>query len=338
MKVLLYFEKENMIKKSGIGRALRHQIKCAELNGIEYTTNPKDTFDIAHVNTYYKKSFNLVKKLKKKNIPVIVHGHSTIEDFRKSFRFWNLIQFPFNRNLKKIYALPDLIITPTEYSKKLIEAYPFVSCPVKAISNGIELDKYQDPHLTEEEIIQIKAKFGILPEEKVIMGCGWFFERKGVHDFIEVARSFPNVKFIWFGERMPLLIPHKMNKAVRKKPKNVLFPGYVDSSYISKMLHISECFFFPSYEETEGIVLLEALAGKCLPLIRDIGAFSYLTDKKDCIKAKDNAGFIEAISYILSHDCTEMIENGYEIIKERDLLVVAKQLKAVYEEVLHMKS
>ena len=51
MKVLLYFENEKMIRKSGIGRALEHQKKALELNGIEYTTNPNDKYDIAHVNT-----------------------------------------------------------------------------------------------------------------------------------------------------------------------------------------------------------------------------------------------------------------------------------------------
>lgn len=334
MKVLLYFENAKAMKKSGIGRALRHQKQCGEINGIETTTNPKDSFDIAHVNTYFRKSQKLIKKCKKQNIPVIVHGHSTIEDFRHSFRFWQLLQHSINKNLKKTYSKPDLILTPTPYSKRLIENYDFVSCPVKAISNGIDMSKYQKKEYTEQEIIDVKAQFGIKPHEKVIIGIGWFFERKGVHDFIEVARSFPDVKFIWFGQRMSLLIPHKINKAVRNKPDNVLFPGFVDSSVIAKMLHLCECFFFPSYEETEGIVLLEALASKAPVLIRDIGAFDYLTDKVDCIKAKDNNGFVEAINYILQNDLSQIAENGYDLVKQRDIHIVAEQLLDAYKSVL----
>ena len=337
MKVLLYFENEKAIKKSGIGRALRHQKQCCEMNGIEYTTNPKDSYDIAHINTYFSKSQRLVKKLAKENKPVIVHGHSTIEDFRNSFRFWQLLQFSINNNLRKTYSKPDLIITPTNYSKRLIEGYDFVSCPVKAISNGIDMSKYQKKEYTKEEINEVKAQFGIKPNEKVIVGIGWFFERKGIHDFIEVARSFPDIKFIWFGQRMSLLIPHKINKAVRKKPDNVILPGYVDSSVISKMLHLSECFFFPSYEETEGIVLLEALASKAPVLIRDIDVFDYLTDKVDCIKAKDNKGFVEAIKYILNTDTTNIVNNGYELVKKRDIHVIAEQLKQAYEDVINSK-
>ena len=66
MKVLLYFEKEEKIKKSGIGRALRHQIAALTSAGVEYTLDPKDTYDIAHINTYFPESKKLVKKLKKK--------------------------------------------------------------------------------------------------------------------------------------------------------------------------------------------------------------------------------------------------------------------------------
>ena len=51
MKVLLYFENQNMIRKSGIGRALKHQIKALQSQGIEYTLDPRESFDIAHINT-----------------------------------------------------------------------------------------------------------------------------------------------------------------------------------------------------------------------------------------------------------------------------------------------
>ena len=43
MKVLLFFESQNLISKSGIGRALNHQIKALESQNIEYTFDPNDT-------------------------------------------------------------------------------------------------------------------------------------------------------------------------------------------------------------------------------------------------------------------------------------------------------
>ncbi len=335
MKVLLYFENEKMIKKSGIGRALEHQKKALALNGIEYTLNKKDTYDVAHINTYFSKSSKLIKKLKKKGIPVIVHGHSTKEDYQNSFWFWRITQGYIYHHLKKTYSRPNRIITPTLYSKGLIEHYDFVSCPVVAISNGIDFHKYHDVNLSIEEKAKLKESFGIRSSDKVVMGIGWFFERKGTHDFIEVAKFFDDTtKFIWFGSKNKALMSKKVMKAVKNKPNNVILPGYVSQELIIKMLHTADCFFFPSYEETEGIVLLEALACKIPIIVRDIGAFSYLTHRKNALKAKDNQGFISAIEEVFSKDMSFLVENGVELAKERDLRNIGQQLKEQYEIVL----
>ena len=54
MKILLYFEGESVISKSGIGRAFKHQQRALESAGIEFTTDPWcPDYDILHINTYY---------------------------------------------------------------------------------------------------------------------------------------------------------------------------------------------------------------------------------------------------------------------------------------------
>ena len=62
MKVLLFSEGMNLIKISGLGRAIMHQQRAMELNGIEYTLNPKDSYDVVHINTLGLKSKHLAKK------------------------------------------------------------------------------------------------------------------------------------------------------------------------------------------------------------------------------------------------------------------------------------
>ena len=330
MKVLLYFENEKAIRKSGIGRALQHQKKALELNGIEYTTNPKDSYDIAHVNTYYPNSTRLVKKCIKKGIPVVVHGHSTKEDFRNSFKCWRLLQPFVYWMLKRTYSKPDLIITPTPYSKSLIENYNYVKCPVINISNGIDLDRYAKVCVSKEEELEIRNKFN-LGNSKIVMGIGWMFERKGVHDFIEVAKSMPDVKFIWFGQLNKMMNTRTINKAIKNKPDNVILPGYVEQQYIIKMLHIANIFMFPSYEETEGIVLLEALACKIPVLVRDVGSFNYLTDSVDVFKGNNNQQFIEKINYILNNDCNNVVENGFNVADDRELSKIGLKLIDAYQ-------
>ena len=66
MKVLLYTELEKLFAKSGLGKAIKHQMRALDYEKVEYTTNLKDDYDILHVNWYGPKSYFLAKKCKKK--------------------------------------------------------------------------------------------------------------------------------------------------------------------------------------------------------------------------------------------------------------------------------
>ncbi len=331
MKVLLYFEKEDKIAKSGIGRALKHQIAALTSAGIEYTLNPKDSFDIAHVNTYFPDSKRLVKRLKKQGIPVIVHGHSTKEDFKNSFRCWKLMKLWFYPNLMWFYKNADLIITPTEYSKKCIDAYN-LGTEVIHVSNGISPEEYKKDS---EKVKAFKKHFNIKEGEKVVMGVGFPFNRKGIKDFFEVAKLFPEIRFIWFGYLQRILTQPNVLRAIKNRPSNVEMPGYIDNSIIKGAYQYAECLFFPSYEETEGIVVLEALASGCPVLIRDIGVYAdWMEDSRDCYKGKNNAEFVAKLKYLMNNDNSELIKNGSKLVENRTLEKVGLELKMAYENLL----
>ncbi|MCH5172084.1 MAG: glycosyltransferase family 4 protein [Erysipelotrichales bacterium] len=332
MKVLLYFEKEKALRQSGIGRALRHQKQALESNGIDYTLDPKDSFDIAHINTNFFKSYRLLKKCKKQGKKVIVHGHSTFEDFRKSFRCWKLIEPIFDHLIIRMYRNADAIITPTEYSKHLIENYKGVTCPVYSLSNGINLTDYA---YSGKKVKQFRNYFKLKSNDKVVIGVGLFFERKGILDFFEVARNMPDVKFIWFGHLDKIMTQSKILRAIKKRPANVIMPGYIDGDIIKGAFSNANLVFFPTLEETEGIVVLEALASKTPVLVRDIPVFdSWLKDGINCLKAKDNDGFIKKINHAIYNDLNSIKESGYKTVKEREITLVGKKLIDIYKTVL----
>ena len=142
MKVLLYTENEKMINKSGLGKAIKHQMNALKENGIEYTTNPKDEYDLVHINFYGPKSYNLAKTAKKAGKKIIYHAHSTEEDFRNSFVLSNHVAPIFKKWLITCYTLGDHILTPTPYSKKLLENYG-ITVPITDISNGINVKFFE---------------------------------------------------------------------------------------------------------------------------------------------------------------------------------------------------
>ena len=63
VKVLLYTEGLKTIGKSGLGKAVQHQMRALEEHQIPYTLEPKDaTYDLVHINFYGPKSYRLAKK------------------------------------------------------------------------------------------------------------------------------------------------------------------------------------------------------------------------------------------------------------------------------------
>ncbi len=331
MKVLLFKEMQNTLKVSGIGRAYRQQAEALKLNDIEVTMDVKDDFDLVHFNTAFYQSHRFLKKMKKAKVPVVVHAHSTKEDFLNSFNFANLVKGWFYRRLRKMYSKADLIITPTNYSKTLLEGYGWINAPIIPLTNGIDLTEYE---YNKESVKAFKEHFDIKDGDKVVMGVGLLFERKGLHDFIEVAKSMPDVKFIWFGDLSKWMQTRTIKKAIKNKPSNVIMPGYIAGNIIKGAFSSADVLLFPSYEETEGIVILEAMASKLPVIVRDIGVYDDYTHEKELLKGKNNEEFIELINRVLNNDMTELIDNAYESIKLKDLTLVGEKLKEIYSQAL----
>lgn len=332
MKVLLYLEAENYLKKSGIGRAIKHQAKALSLVGQDFTTDPNDDYDLVHLNTYGLKSWLLMAKAQKAGKKVIMHGHSTEEDFRNSFIFSNLLSPLFKKYLCQFYNKADAIITPTLYSKSLIEQYG-VKTPIFAVSNGIDLEQYREDS---EKEAAFRQYFDIKEGEKVVMGAGLFFLRKGIDDFVKVAQAMPDVRFIWFGETNKWVIPAQVRRLVNgKHPKNLIFPGYIKGGVYEGAMTGADAFFFPSLEETEGIVVLEALASRQHLVLRDIPVYDGWVDQNSAELATDIPGFIQALTKILAGDSNKM-DAGYKVAQSRRLETVGQALVDVYKKVMEL--
>ena len=162
----------------------------------------------------------------------------------------------FKSWIKFCYSRGD-IITPTDYSKILLNTYG-IRKNIISLSNGIDLEFYQrDNDLGK----QFRERYQFSETDKIIMSVGHYIERKGIEDFVKLAKRMPDYQFLWFGYTNVNLIPEKIKKLIQTKLPNLHFPGYVSSEELKQAYCGSDLFLFLTQEETEGIVLLEALAG-----------------------------------------------------------------------------
>ena len=244
--------------------------------------------------------------------------------------FSNTFADLYKKWLVYLYNSADVIITPTPYSKSLLESYD-LNKEIHAISNGVDVEQFNP---TSEQINEFTQQYHISTDDKLVISVGWLFERKGFDTFVEVAREMPNIKFMWFGDVKLSNPTSKIKKLLKELPENVILPGYVSGDVIKGAYGRADVFFFPSREETEGIVVLEALACKTQILLRDIPAFDpWMKDQVNCYKGKTNEEFISLIQKIINKELPSTVDEGYKVAKERDLILIGQQLKEVYEKV-----
>ncbi len=330
MNVLVYLNKktQKIVEKSGIGRAPSHQIKALSLNGASVVPS-LESADIAHINTVFLNSFMMGIKARRSGVPLVYHAHSTMEDFKNSYIGANLVSGLFKQWLKICYSLGDVIITPTEYSKKVLESYG-IKKKIFAVSNGIDTDDYI---CSDERGKRFRQKYGFKDSDKVIMSVGLVIKRKGVEDFVELARRMPEYKFIWFGSANMRLVGRSVRNAVAKKPPNLIFAGYVERPLLQDAFSGADLFLFPSREETEGIVVLEALAMKTPVLLRDIPVYNgWLENGKNAYTAKDIDAFEEKARAILEKKLPDLTADGYQAALAKSLYNTGAKLLKAYDE------
>lgn len=328
MQVNLYAGCFSLVKRSGVGQAILHQKDMLERSGVRITNRLSEPSEAVHFNTVFPDSFvaSLIARRQKK--AVVYYGHSTMEDFKNSFQYSNLFAPLFKQWIIRCYESGDLIITPTEYSKKLLRSYG-IRKPIYSLSNGVDTDFFAP---SAERRAAFRERYGLLPEDKAVISVGHYIERKGLPDFIELAREMPRTRFFWFGYTNLNLVPKSIRTAIKNAPENLCFPGYVKREELRDAYCGCDLFDFMSTEETEGIVVLEALACGIPTIVRDIPVYEdWLEDGVNVYKAKDFRTFAEKTECILNRRLPDITGAGLQVAQARRISEMGKKLMAIYE-------
>ena len=251
-----------------------------------------------------------------------------MEDFRNSFKGSNFFAPLFRRWIKLCYGLGDIIITPTPYSKALLQSYGLQK-PVYALSNGVDTDFFAPSSQARR---RFREKYQLAGAQKAVLSVGHFIQRKGILDFIALAKRMPGVRFFWFGFTNPSLIPRQVQQAIAAAPENLIFPGYVSRDELRDAYCGCDLFDFLSYEETEGIVVLEALACGIPTIVRDIPVYAdWLQTGKNVYKAEGLEQFFSLSRAVLSGELPSLAREGLTVARRRGIRQMGIRLVSLYE-------
>lgn len=335
LRVLMPRGLAGLARESGIGAAMRHQETVVRSLGHRVVTNPLRPFDVVHLNTPFPDTAVLARWARLRRRPVLVWAHSTEDDFRDSFPGSNHLAPLFRRWIAHLYRRGDAVITPSGYSRALVSAPKYgVRRPIHVLSNGVDTDFFRpDPSARG----RLREQLGLDPQARVVISVGMQLVRKGILDWVEVARRMPEVTFVWYGRTDARLLTSDVERALASAPRNALFPGYIRSDQLREAYCGADAFCFLTKEETEGIVLLEALACgapalvRAIPLYREQLPDGVLTHQVDGDGPEFAEQVVQRLSDLLEGRLPDLTGAGRSAAEALDLREIAAQMAEIYQ-------
>ena len=251
--------------------------------------------DINHYHTIDPTNFigNLCKSQKTVSVGYVHFLPETVDD---SLRMPATIRKLFNGYLVLFYKSMDYLVTVNPSYVAKLERYGVDPARVAYIPNFVSCDGFGE--LAEDEVARARRSLGIEPGQFAALGVGQLQTRKGVADFVEVARMLPHIAFIWaggFSFGMMTSGYEKIRDIVADPPPNVRFLGIVQRSMMNGIYNACDALFLPSYSELFPMTVLEAMCCKKPLLLRDIDAYPPILFD-GYLKGRCNEEFAEALA------------------------------------------
>lgn len=298
---------------STVSQQLYHVLKE---KGVDVQLNSKkNDFDIIHAHTFGPLALSQQGKATS-----IISAHSTPSINKGNiilggWKFWNTVY-------KKIYNKFDYVFAVSQTSVKELEEIG-ITKPIHILENGVNRGKFR---YDEHRGMKFREEYGFTEDDYVVLNVAQITPRKGVYDFIEVAKRNQHIKFIWIGG-FPYLVASsdyfKLKRMIKNVPSNLTFAGFVKD--IVGAYSGADILFTPTYRETFGLTIIEADACKLPVLARDLEVFKELFD--DEILYGNN---VEQFCQVLQ----KKPKKGRGILSEKyDINKVADKLLTLYTDI-----
>ena len=311
----------------GVGSAYLEQVNlikegASDLFDVMINSNKKA--DIIHHHTidldhYYKMSFG-----KAINVAYVHFLPTTLDG---SIKLPKLIFPVFKNYVIKFYNKADyLVVVNPSFIKDLVEC-GIDKNKVTYIPNYVSKDKFYPK--TKKEVKEIRKKYGFKENDFIVLGAGQVQTRKGVKEFVEVAKQTPDIEYVWCGGFSFGMITdgyEELKEIVENPPKNVKFLGIVPREEMNDLYNMADVLFVPSYNELFPMTILEAVNSHKPLLLRDLELYEGILFHK-YLKGNSNKEFIKEL---------ENLKNDPKLYKKYSKL--SKEISEYYskENVLKM--
>src|SRR5262245_3759247 len=247
-------------------------------------------WDVVHIQTPFVAHYAGLELARRLEVPVIETYHTYFEEYLHHYvpllprRLMRFVARHFTRSQAESV---DRLIAPSRAMRDALTAYG-VRTPIEIIPTGLEADRFELG-----EGAHIRERCGIAPERPVLVHVGRIAHEKNI-DFllrmlVRVRTEIPEILLLIAGEG-PALEHCRRLAADLGLAANVHFAGYLDRRReLLDCYRAGNIFVFASRTETQGLVLLEAMA-QGVPVISTahMGTIDILGPGRGCVVVEEH--------------------------------------------------
>jgi len=313
----------------GVHAAFLAHVQMLKRLGVKLSINSLRKADVTHVHTFGP--FALYKMFTSKH--VVVSSHHLPELFIGSYKGSKVLYGLAKQFFRFYYNASDLVVALNNKTKNdLINLG--VTTSIKVLPNAIDIHLFKKNDIYRE---RMRKSYSIRDGEIVILGAGYVIPRKGIDDFISISKILSNFWFVWVGgSPLKFLASEiKQKKYLQKTHEHFMVTGIIAYADMPLYYNIGDIFFFPSFQETQGLVILEAAATGLPLVLRDLPEYKYLYGKS-YIACQTREEFIAAIKLLTKNEKVfrKASKDSLQLAKKFSLEAVGKKLLQYYVAIL----
>ncbi len=250
----------------------------------------RESFDLVHVHTPFVAHYAGVREARRRGVPALATYHTFFEEYLH--HYVPVLPRPLGRTLARAFtrsqcSAVQALVAPSEPLRQVLCEYG-VDTPVHVIPTGLPADRFAPGNAARfRALAQLPAHrplvtyVGRVAHEKNIDFLVRVFER--------VRRSVPEAMLIIAGEG-PAREPLRKLVGQLGLTADVRFVGYLDrDTSLLDCYAAASVFAFASRTETQGLVLLEALAqGTPVVSTAELGTKSILAPACGAVIAEEH--------------------------------------------------
>lgn len=294
--------------------------------------------DVIHSHAPFSMGFQALRLGEKLGLPHIHTYHTLLTEYR------HYIPFPFRPTENAVREFSnwfcnstDAVIAPTGKIKDELLSYG-VKSPIYILPTGIDVENFRRPLK-----FSIRERHSISENDRIILFVGRIAMEKNLNfilkAFAHLQSKLKNTTLIMVGDGPEMKeLSHLASHF--KISDRVVMTGYMPRSELVEYYRQSDVFAFASVTETQGLVVLEALAaGLPVVAVAKEGVADVLKNGVGCLLIDDVQlePFVDRLLKILENPglSMKMSKDGMNYVLEHwSMNTMAHRLDEIYKEVL----